>query len=475
MKVTQVAIRPSEESATRGRPSLTPELLAACGARYSRNNEGLEAILGKIDPDNLDKSVDSIFRMLDYGHQSIADMVPVAMFIDGVSIWLAYLIWTLTPTASGQESSTRYIRLDSSSLVDDSLVSQDPGEVAEWRELMAQSFRAYEQALDLWTSVAEQDPSVMRIPESLLRDTSGKAIRQVERMRRNYAFDRARYFLPAAAKTNLMLMMSARGWVQLIQQLLSHPLLEANHLGELLREELALAAPRMMKYAKASDAIRRGLAYEHERLSAAAATFLASIEDGSVIFGEASAEAKLAVLPPDGVSETELVAALSNHENRYSWTGWDLARTVVRFSWNAVALAEIRDLNRHRTGTKYCPPLPRGFYCAADQLPSLIDAPEPTSTMLLSTLAEVGRSLCIASLSQQSRSNAAHIYYAPLGMQFMFEHATTGDKFIYEAELRTGIGAHFRYATHLHDLLSLWYFQYPGTRTFIWEGHSEPE
>ena len=107
MKITQVSLCPSEAATKAGRPVLTPELLAASGARYSRNNEGLEAILSKIDPANLEKSVDGIFKMVDYGHQSIADMVPVAMFIDGVSIWMAYYIWTLCPTAGGQESSTR--------------------------------------------------------------------------------------------------------------------------------------------------------------------------------------------------------------------------------------------------------------------------------------------------------------------------------------------------------------------------------
>ena len=119
MKVTQVALRPTEASGTAGRPALTPEVLAASGARYSRSNDGLDVILSKIDPNNLDKSVDSIFKMIDYGHQSIADMAPVAMFIDGISMWLAYYIWTLVPSspagsissAGGQESSTRYIRL----------------------------------------------------------------------------------------------------------------------------------------------------------------------------------------------------------------------------------------------------------------------------------------------------------------------------------------------------------------------------
>src|SRR5947199_3201658 len=110
MKVTQVAIRPTESSQAAGRPALTPELLAASGARYSRSNEGLEAILARIDPENLDRSVDSIFRMIDYGHQSIADMAPVAMFIDGVSLWLAYTIWAVCPTAGGQAPSSRHIR-----------------------------------------------------------------------------------------------------------------------------------------------------------------------------------------------------------------------------------------------------------------------------------------------------------------------------------------------------------------------------
>jgi len=65
MKVTQVAICPSAASKMAGRPALTPELLAASGARYSRNNEGLDSILSKIDQNNLEKSVDSIFRMVD--------------------------------------------------------------------------------------------------------------------------------------------------------------------------------------------------------------------------------------------------------------------------------------------------------------------------------------------------------------------------------------------------------------------------
>nr|MDQ2730535.1 hypothetical protein [Armatimonadota bacterium] len=59
--------------------------------------------------------------------------------------------------------------------------------------------------------------------------------------------------------------------------------------------------------------------------------------------------------------------------------------------------------------------------------------------------------------------------------QYPFEHSTTADKFIYEAELRTGTGAHFRYARHLHDALELWYEKFPETRGLVLEGSAEPE
>ena len=42
MNVTQVALCPTFASHAAGRPALTPELLAATGARYSRSNDGLE-------------------------------------------------------------------------------------------------------------------------------------------------------------------------------------------------------------------------------------------------------------------------------------------------------------------------------------------------------------------------------------------------------------------------------------------------
>jgi len=469
MKVTQVAICPSQASTRAGRPALTPELLAASGARYSRNNEGLDAILSKIDPANLEKSVDSIFRMVDYGHQSIADMVPVAMFVDGISIWLAYYIWTLCPTAGGQESSTRYLKLSEDGLVPPQALGIPDSAGGDWHLSMRRCFDAYRSSLAIWEELAGENPALMGIPQSLVNDSSDAARKKVARMKRNYAFDRARYFLPVSAATNVMLVMSARGWVNLCQHLLSHGLPEPRRAGELIRDELVISAPRMLRHAGPTETHRQVLADEFEILVRKAGT--AGPFPRQSLERSDSTNPFLSVMVPDGVSETEIAAAVGHHPNRYAPVGSALQRTAVRFGWQAIGFAEIRDLNRHRTGTKYSPQVPSGFYFALDQIP-----PEagPQRTRLLEE-AEVGRAASETALRLLRNTELSYFYWTVLGTEYPFEHLTTADKFIYEAELRTGLGAHFRYAKHLRDVLSLWYGRIPATRGLVLEGSAEPE
>jgi thymidylate synthase ThyX len=474
VKVTHVALRPTEASLAAGRPALTPELLAASGARYSRNNEGLESILSRIDPENLDKSVDGIFRMIDYGHQSIADMAPVALFIDGVSLWLAYYVWTLCPTAGGQESSTRYIRLDEEGLVPPDVLGIPDPDRDGWRAAMAEAFSAYRDALGFWEAVAAHDGEVARIPRALREDPSDKAKRAVARMARNYAFDRARYFLPAASRTNLMLVQSARAWVSLIQHLLSHPLPEANALGAACREELAFSAPRLLKHARALESLANGLAAETQAVRSSASRLSdAVLHTGASPF-EHPVSPFLDVMPPLGSGPADMIADLAYHHNRYAHLGPTLRRTAVRFGWEAVAFAEIRDLNRHRTGTKHCPLVPVGFYHAADQMPGSSPVTTERGTAYR-RLGVVGQTASRIAREQLAAGDAAYVYRTLLGTQFPFEHTTTADKFLYEAELRTGTGAHYRYAEHLRDVLSLWYDRYPETRGLVLEGSAEPE
>lgn len=466
MKVTQVSLVPSEVAQALGRPGLTPELLAATGARYSRNNEGLESILARIDPTNLDRSVDGIFRMIDYGHQSIADMAPVAMFMDEISLWLAYYVWSICPTAGGQESSTRYLRLSEKSLLLADQTGMPESVAAEWLKDCQKAFVLYEQVLRAWEAIAHAEPERMRIPEEWLADPDEKTQRKVERLRRNYAFDRARYYLPVGARTNVMLVMSARAWVTLIQHLLSHPIREAQLLGEEVRRELELVTPRLIRHAVRKESLAKGIAEEWVQWAQASQTFCPDDEAGDQV--------SLQVNLPADVDGLSIAKALQYHENRYAWLGQALRRSTVRVRWEAMALAEIRDLNRHRTGTKWCPMVPAGFYAALEQL-------EPEERLEGDNIRSIreavifGRQMTAKARQFIARGEVFGIYFSLLGTQFPFEHTTTADKFIYEAELRTGLGAHFRYAKHLRDALQCWYEQFPETRGLVIEGQAEPE
>ncbi|MBR0057167.1 MAG: hypothetical protein IJP66_07540, partial [Kiritimatiellae bacterium] len=179
--------------------------------------------------------------------------------------------------------------------------------------------------------------------------------------------------------------------------------------------------------------------------------------------------------PAPGASSGDFAAALDFHANRYAWQGDALCRTAVRFSWDAMAFAEMRDLNRHRTGSKFSSLVPRGFYVAEDQAPRQ-DAPlAPPLSSAVGDAATFGRALAARSRALLAEGDPSYVYWTLLGTEFDFEHVTTADKFIYEAELRTGAGAHYRYARHLRDMLALWYERHPETRGKILEGSAEPE
>jgi thymidylate synthase ThyX len=397
-------------------------------------------------------------------------MVPVAIFIDNLSIWLAYYVWTLCPTAGGQESSTRYIKISADGLVPPEQLGIPDECAAEWNGLMDECFHAYLEAVALWESLAAAKPDLMGIPLSLSGDMSEGAQKKVTRMKRNYAFDRSRYFLPVAAATNMMMIMSARGWVNLCQHLLSHFLPEANRLGKMIHDELTLTAPRMVKYARIVPSIGNGILQDFGRLSAGAKSKTSSwvLQESHC---EASATPLLEVLMPDGVTDADFATDLAFHDNRYAWMGSSLSRTAVRFGWAAVSFAEIRDLNRHRTGSKECPQIPLGFYCATEKLPESVTECGAN----LGRLARIGSRASKKAYELLASGKGWYPYWTLLGTQYSFQHLTTADKFIYEAELRTGTGAHFRYAKHLRDILDLWYVRFPNTRGLVLEGSAEPE
>jgi len=448
MRITGLALVPPPSAADL--PKVTPELLASVLARYSRSNEGLAAILAKVDLANPDASIDRILKFVDYGHASIGGLTGgLAIALDDVSMWLAYKIFEIATMADGQESSTRYITMDAANLPAAAELGVPDDLAARWREVMASAFTAYHAEYSRLDALAVANPNLVRLPGD-----AKPAV--VTRLRKNFALDRARYFVPFATRTNLGLVQSSRMWATTVKHLDSLPQLEARAAANLIRNELVKQSPRLMRHssaeksytAQAEQELATSLKLGLERLSA---TRLAD---------EVWVHVDCATAPwlPKAQSISE---ALRHRANRYGHQGSATRRMRVSFAWSNLALAELRDLNRHRTGHRYTPLIQAGFY-----LPPEIKHSDHAA--LLAAQLELTREL-------MQRRSPAYVYSLLLGAQTPFEHSTHADKFIYEAELRTGMGAHFRYAEHLSAALREFLVQVPEARDWVVEGTAEPE
>lgn len=448
MRITGLALVPPPTAADC--PRVTPELLASVLARYSRSNEGIHTILEKVDLANPDASIDRILKFVDYGHASIGGLTGgLAIALDDVSMWLALKVFEIATMADGQESSTRYITMEATNLPSPGELGV-PEDLAErWTEVMGRAFAAYHAEYRRLDALGEAEPARIRLPE-------GAKPAVVTRLRKNFALDRARYFIPLATRTNLALVQTSRMWATTVKHLDSLPHPEARAAARLIREELLKQSPRLMRHsfaersyqAQAEQELAASLAMGLERLST-----VPLADEVWVHVDQAT--------PPWLPNRQPLAEALRHRANRYGHQGLATRRMRVAFAWNNLALAELRDLNRHRTGHRWTPCIQAGFY-----LPPEIDPAGHRA--LLEDQAELTREL-------MQRGSAAYVYSLLLGAQTPFEHATQADKFIYEVELRTGMGAHFRYAEHCSAALRAFLDQVPEARDWVVEGTAEPE
>ena len=448
MRITGLALVPPPTAADL--PRVTPELLASVLARYSRSNDGIQSILEKVDLDNPDASIDRILKFVDYGHASIGGLTGgLAVALDNVSMWLALKVFEIAQMADGQESSTRYITMDATNLPSAEEIGI-PADLAEsWREVMAESFAAYQAEYARLDELGRAEPHRIRLPE-------GAKPALETRLRKNFALDRARYFIPMATRTNLALVQSSRMWATTVKHLDSLPHPEARAAAKMIRDELIKQSPRLMRHSVAGQSYR---AQAEQELSTSLELGLARLSTEH-LKDETWVQVDRSV--PPWLPEVQTVAeSLKHRANRYGHQGSATRRMRVSFAWNNMALAELRDLNRHRTGHRWTPCIQAGFY-----LPPEID--RESHRALLTKQAELTREL-------MTRGSASYVYSLLLGAQTPFEHSTHADKFIYEVELRTGMGAHFRYAEHCSAVLQDFLQQVPEAREWVVEGTAEPE
>lgn len=479
------------------RPSFSPELNASVAARHSRAPEGLDHILQMIDKaPSEDAAIDTVFKHVDYGHRSICDMAPLSIHIEGISVWMAELIWTLVSTGGGQETSTRYSKMDAGdTYMPDSFIGILK---AQHNEVLARAIETYEMAVKFWEQVALGYPTMVGL-------TGDEPPSKADRFRRNFVFDRSRYFIPMGCKTNMNVTTWGTEWIKIVSALASSPWQEAQEVAAAVLAELKLGAPRLIRHTGATEAWRdvwRGRLFSPDvqmRAMSNMRDFSSKlrkdmgrqfkIEDVAMVINSTFPFGAAPILHIDTPfleplkDEAFLAQNLLHRTSRYDPVGKPLECIPVVYGWNGVANAEIRDMNRHRPGVRNFHFSPRSFYFAQDQILEVLDRGLPMELSasleaLVTSALKVGANsldLALQTLTKRDASSPDFIYSTLLGHTFDFEHTSTLGHLIYECELRTGPGTHFRYRKHYQDLLAALETVIPNLRKFTLEGSGKPE
>lgn len=453
MKITYIPTAPPIDA-----PSLTPEGLAATLARYSRSNKGILTLLEEAKT----KSPQDIFRFVDYGHASIGGLTGgIAIALDGISMIAALKLFEFSQMADGQESSTRYIPLTPSHLAPPNSLGIPPEQQNLWLETNHLALELYSHSLHTLQNQATTNPEKIRLPE---KAKENEKIHQ--RLLRNYALDRSRNLLPCALKTNAALVMSARCWAETIKLLGSLGLQETNTIANLLREELKKASPHLAKHSHPDTASQTAC---QDILSPWKTT---PIDHQGSFKTQAPCQCEVSLHDPPSAFiplNTSLSQAFFGKTNRYSPTGHLIKRQTLQVAWSAMTLAELRDLNRHRNGHRFSPLYPCGFELPQETRELLQKEKKEDLKKLLHLQEQLLKELT------NTQIPGLYTYGLLLGSQVAFEHTQPLDKFLYEAELRTGLGAHFRYAELLKQATQQLLLLKPELQPYIQLGEAEPE
>ena len=108
-------------------------------------------------------------------------------------MWLALKVFEIAQMADGQESSTRYITMDAANIPEPSEIGVPDDLADRWRDVMARSFAAYHAEYERLDALGKAEPERIRLPD-------GAKPSLEKRLRKNFALDRARYFIPMATR-----------------------------------------------------------------------------------------------------------------------------------------------------------------------------------------------------------------------------------------------------------------------------------
>jgi thymidylate synthase ThyX len=173
-----------------------------------------------------------------YGHASVAEHAVAHLAVEDVSIVASKVIEDMR-LASYTEKSTRYVEFDAERYYP---LPELVGTAAATVYHNTMRF--------LLTTYTTLLPQVVAAIKTAWPRTPTQTERGYNTACRAKALDLLRYLLPAGTLTNLGMTINGRALEHLLTKMLSHPLLEVQRLGTMLKEEAQPIMPTLLKYAQ---------------------------------------------------------------------------------------------------------------------------------------------------------------------------------------------------------------------------------
>jgi hypothetical protein len=203
-------------------------ITAWAGARYSRNGGGLLEIMKEIneksknDPDFAAQKLAKVF--VNYGHASVADLAtPLLLSIEGLTMEEALTIFNIDSRQSGQELSTRYVKIGDfkvpklSTLIEkkqlnDNILQSLEKDWEKMQKYLAQSYEKWTQILtERLSEFINAEIEKQNYPQQLSESTLKARV-----------LDISRGFIPIGARTAMVINSTVRQHITNISQLRDH-------------------------------------------------------------------------------------------------------------------------------------------------------------------------------------------------------------------------------------------------------------
>ena len=172
-----------------------PEKVVAAAAKLCYSHVGIDELMEGLTPE---KTTEFVKMLATMGHESPTEHVSFTFAIEGVSRSLLAQI-TRHRIASYSVQSQRYVRMEDFDYVLPPEIEKDPAATAAYREMMAQQAKSYEKLAAILKENHKQE--CMNAG-----DDEKTAARKAEKL----AIEDARFVLPNACDTKMIVTMNAR-------------------------------------------------------------------------------------------------------------------------------------------------------------------------------------------------------------------------------------------------------------------------